>query len=186
MTCIVILPQFCNTMTCIVILPQLRILSPVMPVGTKSQLWPKFFFGSSLTVLSWNPQKSGTRTGIFSLNILMASVSPVIYNLQPFCKDICTSLYLIRFTICIFCIMIVRAGTFWCLVTSLRGPRRHLHNVYSEPDISSAENWYFSDGNLHNIQSWVAAEIRVVSQPAWVWFIPFLQNRHLVQWKILN
>ena len=89
-------------MTCIVILPQLRILSPVMPVGTKSQLWPKFFLEAPLTVLSWNPQKSGTRTGIFSLNILMASVSPVIYNLQPFCKDICTSLYLIRFTICIF------------------------------------------------------------------------------------
>ena len=48
---------------------------------------------------------------------------------------ICVVLY-----ICIFCIVIVRTGTFWCLVTSLRGPRHHLHNVYPEPDISSAEN----------------------------------------------
>ena len=45
-------------------------------------------------------------------------------------------------------------GTFWCLVTSLRG--HHLHNVCPEPDISSAENWYFSDRNLHNIQGWAA------------------------------
>ena len=35
---------------------------------------------------------------------------------------------------------IVHEGTFWCLVTSLRGSRHHLHNVYPEPDISSAEN----------------------------------------------
>ena len=47
-------------------------------------------------------------------------------------------------------------GTFWCLVTSLRG--HHLHNVYPEPDISSVENWYFSDRNLHNIQGWVVSK----------------------------
>ena len=79
--------------------------------------------------------------GVFDISILVG-------NFGCFCWLFAMAATLMENMLWLYC-----EGTFWCLVTSLRG--HHLHNVCPEPDISSAENWYFSDRNLHNIQGWL-------------------------------